>query len=316
MNDQPFAPIAADKHQTLTRYEAARFALAEARRVDEVKDIRDKAVALAAYAKQAKDTELLNQATEIRLRAERRAGEILRDMAERGERDKGHGDRQSAEAKSQAATQLSDLGVTKTQSSRWQKLAGLPPDKFEIRVEHAQARVAGMTTSAPSYLKAEYTGENEWFTPADCVEKARAALGEIDLDPASHTIAQQTIRAKTFFTAADNGLDRPWFGRVWLNPPYSRALLSPFIDKLVSEYTRGAVEQAILLTHNYTDTEWFHAAARAAQTICFPRGRIRFLSPAGDECSPTQGQALFYFGFDDTAFRRTFADVGLIARAA
>ncbi len=177
MNDQPFAPIAADTHQTLTRYEAARFALAEARRVDEVKDIRDKAVALAAYAKQAKDTELLNQATEIRLRAERRAGEILRDMAERGERDKGHGDRQSAEAKSQPATQLSDLGVTKTQSSRWQKLAGLPPDKFEIRVEHAQARVAGMTTSAPSYLKAEYTGENEWFTPADCVEKARAALG-------------------------------------------------------------------------------------------------------------------------------------------
>ena len=110
--------------------------------------------------------------------------------------------------------------------------------------------------------------------------------------------------------------DRPWFGRVWLNPPYSRALLSPFIDKLVSEYTRGAVDQAILLTHNYTDTEWFHAAARAAQTICFPRGRIRFLSPAGDECSPTQGQALFYFGIDDTAFRRTFADVGLIARAA
>jgi hypothetical protein len=40
------------------------------------------------------------------------------------------------------------------------------PDRlvFEIRVEHAKARVKGMTTSAPSYTKAEYTGEYEWFT--------------------------------------------------------------------------------------------------------------------------------------------------------
>ena len=59
-------------------------------------------------------------------------------------------------------------------------------------------------------------------------------------------------------------------------------------------------------------TAWFHTAARASHAFCFPRGRIHFLSPAGDQCSPTQGQALFYFGADDEAFRRTFADVGLV----
>ena len=119
-------------------------------------------------------------------------------------------------------------------------------------------------------------------------------LGEIDLDPASHVLAQPTVRAKTFFTAADNGLEQPWFGRVWLNPPYGRTLLQPFVDKLMSEYASGAVSQAILLTHSYTDLAWFHAAARTAGAICFPRGRIQFVAPSGDVCAQMQPQAFFY----------------------
>jgi DNA N-6-adenine-methyltransferase (Dam) len=301
--------------QALTRYEAARHALAEARRVDEVKTIRDKALAMQEYARQAKDADLLRDATDIRFRAEQRAGELLAEMPDTppGPQPKEIGcDR---EPNSRPPT-LEKLGISKTQSSKWQKLAALPPDKFEIRVEHAKARVAGMTTSAPNYSKAEYTGENEWFTPPWWLDRVREALGGIDLDPASHALAQQQVRAGAFFTAADDGLGQPWFGRIWLNPPYSRALLAPFVAKLVSEYASGAVEQAILLTHNYTDTEWFHTAAAAAGIICFPRGRIRFLSPAGDECSPTQGQALFYFGANASAFRQTFGPLGLTVSPA
>jgi hypothetical protein len=101
----------------LLRYDVARKALAAAVRVDDVKSIRDKAVALGAYAKEAKDTELINHATEIRLRAERRAGEILIVMAKSGERAK----RGEAKKKAKATFKLDDLGVTKHQSQRWQK---------------------------------------------------------------------------------------------------------------------------------------------------------------------------------------------------
>ena len=181
-------------------------ALAEARQVDEVKDIVDKAAAMREYFRRANNTQMLEDATELRLEAERKGGAILATMKERGER-RSDG-RPWANGSGERPLKLTDLKVTKTQSSKWQKLAALTVEKFKIRVAHAKERVRGMTTSAPSYSKAEYTGENEWFTPAEYVAFARQTMGGIDLDPASHALAQQTVRAGAFFTAADNGPER------------------------------------------------------------------------------------------------------------
>jgi hypothetical protein len=49
-------------------------------------------------------------------------------------------------------------------------------------------------------VRSEYTGEFEWYTPAEFVEAARAVLGEFDLDPASSERAQQTVKARRYYS--------------------------------------------------------------------------------------------------------------------
>ena len=150
------------------------------------------------------------------------------------------------------------------------------------------------------------TGEDEWFTPPRYIELVRAALGNINLDPASRDEAQKVVRAGKYFTKADNGLTKEWHDRVFLNPPYSQPLITLFINKMCDERQAGRISAGVALTHSYTDSAWFQRAAREANVICFPQGRVRFIDIGGDQANPTQGQAVFYFGNDVANFRSVF----------
>lgn len=157
---------------SLIKYEAARAALAAAHRVDEVKTIRDKAQAMAAYAKQARDTQMVQWATEIKVRAERRCGEMLRDSAATGERDRGAGGDRKSQSHD-ATVKLSDLGITRDQSSRYQKLAAMPAEHFETAVETAKATAGAVTSAHMMRLADELQATREL---QDTLEKARTGL--------------------------------------------------------------------------------------------------------------------------------------------
>ena len=140
----------------LVRYEAARQALAEATRVDDVKLILDKSVAVRTYAKQRKDPDLLIPAIDICKRAETRAGELLAEMARTGERQ-GDGKR----SRGATVSTLSDLGVTKTQSSRWQAFAALPVDVREAKIDLAKKKAISAIDGSSKRTRAEMRDEDE-----------------------------------------------------------------------------------------------------------------------------------------------------------
>jgi phage N-6-adenine-methyltransferase len=153
-----------------------------------------------------------------------------------------------------------------------------------------------MLAPIPAAYRTSFTGDNEWYTPARYIELARKVLGSIDVDPASNDYAQATVRATTFYTAETNGLDKEWFGKVWCNPRYSRELIGRFIDKLVEEYRSGRCTEAIILTHNSTDTRWAAVLFENASAMCFTRGRVKFVSLTKRIAAPAMGQLFTYFG--------------------
>jgi ParB family chromosome partitioning protein len=137
-------------------------------------------------------------------------------------------------------------------------------------------------------------------------------MGEIDLDPASCAMAQETVRAKQYYTAEDDGLTKEWSGNLWVNPPYSAGLIDKFAAKLVREYEAGNVREAIVLVDNRTDTGWFYGMAVACERICFTRGRINFYNEKTASSSPANGSALLYFGDDPDTFEEVFAQFGWV----
>lgn len=299
----------------------ARWRLAGARTSAEVLEARAAAKAALHYAKlQKAANETQADCLAMIKRAEIRMADEIDAAQARGEVVGGCDGRPiSARTPGTSAPATYDeLGVTSQRVAEWRELRNAGEDVVDQAIQTALGENRAPTNAdieravRGRHHRTQFTGDNEWYTPTEYVEAARACLGGIDLDPATSPLAQDTIRAARFFTRDDDGLRHDWQGRIWLNPPYAQPDIARFIEKLLGEFEAGRASQAILLTHNYTDTSWFHAAAERSAAICFTRGRLRFVSATGELAAPTQGQAFFYFGPAVPRFQETFSSFGFI----
>lgn len=297
---------------TLARISEAMTALAAAKTLDDVLQIRDQAEALRVYIKAASDSlEAANAAAEIKLRAERKAGEML----ESRENARGKNQYEIEGGHAMLPPSLHDLGVTKMQAHRWRTGAGVADDAFEAYLRDCQKQgrevtQAGLLKLANGAHVGNNSGNSEWYTPKEYADAVHEVMGFIDTDPCSCEVANEVVRAETYYTAEQDGLQQEWHGCVYVNPPYGDGTVEEFAVKLILELDEGRTTQAIFLVNNCTETRWFQTLIGHAAAVCFPCGRISFWSPDRPSKTPLQGQAILYFGQNAKRFKRVFGDIG------
>lgn len=126
--------------QSLAVLDEANRALAHTENFAEIREIRDKAEAVRRYAQSAAlGLDVQNRAAEVKLRAERQAGKLLRQLTLRG------GDRRSD--KRDQRLKLDDLGITPNQSTRWQIQASVSDEAFGAYVRETCTSAKELTSA-------------------------------------------------------------------------------------------------------------------------------------------------------------------------
>lgn len=150
---------------------------------------------------------------------------------------------------------------------------------------------------------------DEWYTP----QSVFSALGcRFNLDVAPAREAERShVPANNFVTG--DGLSDPWFGFVWMNPPFGgRNGIEPWLDRF---FAHG---NGVALAPDRTSAPWFWSAWQKADAVLFTR-KIRFLRPDGSEgVSPSNGTALFCIGREGrlALTRARNAGFGILAEPA
>lgn len=122
---------------------------------------------------------------------------------------------------------------------------------------------------------------DEWYTPPEIF----AALGlKFDLDPCSPGV-HHWVPAHAHYTIDDDGLAQRWFGLVFVNAPFGgRHGQVPWLVKFLDHGNGIAIVRA------YTSSDWFHDhVAPRAETLCFPRGKTKFVRGTAMESVSRKG---------------------------
>ena len=108
-----------------------------------------------------------------------------------------------------------------------------------------------------------------WSTPQDFFDAVSAEYGPFDLDVCA---TSENAKCAHYFTVVEDGLTQKWWGTVWMNPPYGRAI-SKWVRKAYESSLGGATVVCLLPAR--TDTNWWHNYCLKGE-IRFLRGRLKF----------------------------------------
>lgn len=166
----------------------------------------------------------------------------------------------------------------------------------------------GDTNSEASAVNTSVSTD-ERGTPTFVIQTLIQYLGCLfDLDAAAG--AEETTIAKKAYTEAENGLAKPWHGKVWLNPPYSD--MPTWLEKAVSESKQNRTEFILVMIPSYgLSTQWYHDYVTQASIVAAIEGRLSFSNTDG-----AAGFASLIVGFGDVpdGVRDALRELGAILR--
>jgi hypothetical protein len=126
-----------------------------------------------------------------------------------------------------------------------------------------------------------------WFTPPVLFDKLAAEFGPFDLDPcgAADSYASQQCRVSWSY----GGLVEPWYGRVFINPPYGRGL-EAWVHKAHQEFKLGNAQCVVALLPARVDTIWWHSYVGERCQLAevrFLKGRVKFVGATASAPFPS-----------------------------
>jgi site-specific DNA-methyltransferase (adenine-specific) len=108
-----------------------------------------------------------------------------------------------------------------------------------------------------------------WATPQDFFDALDAEF-HFTLDARA---VKENAKCEAYYTPEQDGLDQPWTGRVWCNPPYGRNV-GQWVKKAHDTASGGGF--VVMLLPARTDTRWFHDYIYGKTEVRFIKGRLKF----------------------------------------
>jgi ParB-like chromosome segregation protein Spo0J len=182
----------------------------------------------------------------------------------------------------------------------------------EIRNRNKPVEDEGDPLPEPKFITGTNESSSEWWTSDFIKKPVYDFFGDIDLDPCSNSIINPNIKAKKYYTKEMNGLNRPWVGKVFVNPPFSKGLCLDFVNKSIDEIENGNVKEIIFLMPSNVGVRWSNILMDNNFIICCLNKHVKFISPTHKAIKSPYGSILYYFGPNRGRFKDVFKEIGFI----
>lgn len=149
-----------------------------------------------------------------------------------------------------------------------------------------------------------HESENTWFTPENLIK----TLGPFELDPCTmSTRPFNTARNHFEHDRGQDGIELPWSGDVWLNPPYGKKIL-PFIDKFIAH------QKGIMLIFARMGSEGVQRLIKSGAYVYCLRKRVLFIQKNGLKVTNAGTDSILVF-YDKKYLEKCLSMEGVMVRS-